>query len=386
MLARSYLGAGDLARPALRGRSGGGTTRAGAGHGSSPPCAASSASWGSRGNRRASSPSLRLNPAQSQAGFEGRGRAGRSFPARGFAHFAETFLIAQRVCVVMEAQTLLVEDSALGAYEGHLAEHYDQFTAGCDYETWLGAFEEALALEHGLRGRRLLAFACGTTSKASGRWPGAATRSRPAGLSPSPAWSFAREKAPPGSGLFVADMRELPPAPASSTLVTCLDRARSTTCSTAAGSKPRWSGGMAASTQPGVGCWPSEPEQPRHLPAAQMGRGSIGDSRRPHVHHLARHAERGSAARRGLHGHDLRIRQRGGRRPLEPLIPTTHWQRLPARGRRWSGRSSSRASSSSRPGASYPGRGWSTGPTGIATRNAMLPGEKRKVNPLVVQP
>jgi SAM-dependent methyltransferase len=133
-------------------------------------------------------------------------------------HFAETFLIAQRVYVVMEAQTLLVEDSALGAYEG-LAEHYDEFTADYDYETWLGALE-ALALEHGLRGRRLLDVACGTGKSFE---PMARRGYEIAACDLSPAMvELAREKAPPGSELFVADMRELPRA-GEFDLVTCLD-------------------------------------------------------------------------------------------------------------------------------------------------------------------
>jgi SAM-dependent methyltransferase len=42
-----------------------------------------------------------------------------------------------------------------------LARHYDTFTAGHDHERWLDLLEE-LALDHGLRGRRLLDVGCGT--------------------------------------------------------------------------------------------------------------------------------------------------------------------------------------------------------------------------------
>ena len=53
-----------------------------------------------------------------------------------------------------------LEDPALAAYEA-LAPFYDEFTAGYDYDRWLDGLE-ALALEHGLRGRSLLDVACGT--------------------------------------------------------------------------------------------------------------------------------------------------------------------------------------------------------------------------------
>ena len=149
----------------------------------------------------------------------------------------------------MEAQTLLVEDSALGAYEG-LAEHYDEFTAGYDYETWLGALE-ALAFEHGLRGRRLLDVACGTGKSFE---PMARRGYEIAACDLSPAMvELAREKAPPGSDLFVADMRELPVS-ASSTWSPA-STTRSTTCSTARGSRPR-SAGWPPTSRP-AGCWPS---------------------------------------------------------------------------------------------------------------------------------
>ena len=118
----------------------------------------------------------------------------------------------------MEAQTVTSEDLALSAYEG-LAAHYDEFTAGYDYETWLGALE-ALALEHGLRGRRLFDVACGTGKSFE---PMARRGYEICACDLSPAMvDVAREKAPPGSDLFVADMRELPVV-GEFDLITCLD-------------------------------------------------------------------------------------------------------------------------------------------------------------------
>jgi SAM-dependent methyltransferase len=46
------------------------------------------------------------------------------------------------------------------AYDA-LAEHYDLFTAGHDYDAWTSSLE-ALAVKHGLVGSRLLDVACGT--------------------------------------------------------------------------------------------------------------------------------------------------------------------------------------------------------------------------------
>jgi SAM-dependent methyltransferase len=54
----------------------------------------------------------------------------------------------------------LTASPALAAYED-LAPWYDRFTADHDYECW-GAALEALAIGHGLRGRRLLDVCCGT--------------------------------------------------------------------------------------------------------------------------------------------------------------------------------------------------------------------------------
>jgi len=56
--------------------------------------------------------------------------------------------------------TSLTASPALAAYED-LAPWYDRFTADHDYERW-GAALEALAIRHGLSGRRLLDVCCGT--------------------------------------------------------------------------------------------------------------------------------------------------------------------------------------------------------------------------------
>ena len=56
--------------------------------------------------------------------------------------------------------TTLLEDPALSAYE-ELAPFYDLYTAGYRHETWLANIE-AMAVEHGLRGNRLLDVGCGT--------------------------------------------------------------------------------------------------------------------------------------------------------------------------------------------------------------------------------
>jgi SAM-dependent methyltransferase len=56
--------------------------------------------------------------------------------------------------------TLLLEDPARAAYDS-LAPFYERYTHDYEYDRWLSAIE-AVLLEHGLRGRRLLDVACGT--------------------------------------------------------------------------------------------------------------------------------------------------------------------------------------------------------------------------------
>lgn len=112
---------------------------------------------------------------------------------------------------------------ALEAYE-RLAPVYDLLTAGYDHPTWLDSLE-ALAREHGLRGRRLLDLACGTGKSFL---PMLARGYEVSACDVSPTMvELAREKvsaAGAGAELFVADMRALPSiAPVD--LITCLDDA-----------------------------------------------------------------------------------------------------------------------------------------------------------------
>src|SRR5437879_6316065 len=60
----------------------------------------------------------------------------------------------------MLSTTPLIDDTALAAYEG-FAPFYDLFTHSYQHERYLENLE-ALAIEHGLTGRRLLDVGCGT--------------------------------------------------------------------------------------------------------------------------------------------------------------------------------------------------------------------------------
>jgi SAM-dependent methyltransferase len=60
----------------------------------------------------------------------------------------------------MSQPRIAVAHHARAAYDA-FAEHYDLFTADHDYDAWTSTLE-ALAVNHGLRGRRLLDVACGT--------------------------------------------------------------------------------------------------------------------------------------------------------------------------------------------------------------------------------
>lgn len=105
------------------------------------------------------------------------------------------------------------------AYDA-LAPGYDLLTAGYAHEAWLAALE-AVAIEHGLAGRRVLDVACGTGKSFL---PLLERGYAVTGCDISPAMlAEARAKAP-GVVLEEADMRELP-ALGEFDLVTCLDDA-----------------------------------------------------------------------------------------------------------------------------------------------------------------
>jgi SAM-dependent methyltransferase len=121
----------------------------------------------------------------------------------------------------MKAVTPALPESALETYE-RMAPYYDAFTADYDYEAWLAGLER-LALEHGLRGRRLLDLACGT-GKSFMPLLNRGYAVTACDLSPAMV-ELAREKLAPGQAeVRVADMRELP-ALGEFDLVTCLDDA-----------------------------------------------------------------------------------------------------------------------------------------------------------------
>ncbi|MEA2426389.1 MAG: hypothetical protein QOF37_17 [Thermoleophilaceae bacterium] len=118
-------------------------------------------------------------------------------------------------------EALLVPDFATEAYDG-LAPHYDAFTAGHDYDGWLGVLE-ALAVEHGLRGQWLLDVGCGTGKSFLGMLE-RGYEVVACDLSPEMV-ARARNKVRGGRAeVLVADMRDLPELGAFD-LVTCTDDA-----------------------------------------------------------------------------------------------------------------------------------------------------------------
>jgi SAM-dependent methyltransferase len=112
--------------------------------------------------------------------------------------------------------------SAAGAAESYdtLGDAYDVLTAGYCHEVWLGRIEQ-FALEHGLRGRRLLDIACGTGKSflalAERGYQVTACDISPAMV------EIARAKAL-GAAITVGDMRELEQL-GEFDLITCLDDA-----------------------------------------------------------------------------------------------------------------------------------------------------------------
>lgn len=116
---------------------------------------------------------------------------------------------------------LLLHDPPLAAYDG-LAPHYDAFTDGYAYETWLAVLER-LAVEQGLAGKRLLDVGCGTGKSFL---PMLERGYRVVACDLSPAMvEVARGKVGGRAAeVLVADMRELPKLGAFD-LITCLDDA-----------------------------------------------------------------------------------------------------------------------------------------------------------------
>jgi SAM-dependent methyltransferase len=116
--------------------------------------------------------------------------------------------------------TLIAPDPAAEAYDA-LAAHYDLFTAHHRHDLWLARLE-ALALEHGLSGNRVLDVGCGTGKSLL---PLAERGYELTGCDQSAGMlARAREALPESVGLFEADMRALP-ACGEFDLVTCLDDA-----------------------------------------------------------------------------------------------------------------------------------------------------------------
>lgn len=123
----------------------------------------------------------------------------------------------------MAVTVALEQESTRPAFEAYeaLAPFYDAFTASYDYEAWLTVLE-ALALEHGLHGRRLLDVACGT-GKSFEPLLQRGYDVTACDLSPRMVVEARRRLGDPARA-FVADMRALPPC-GPFDLVTCLDDA-----------------------------------------------------------------------------------------------------------------------------------------------------------------
>jgi SAM-dependent methyltransferase len=116
--------------------------------------------------------------------------------------------------------TLVRSDPARDAY-ARLAGHYDVFTAHHRHDVWLARLE-ALALRHGLSGRRVLDVACGTGKSLL---PMVRRGYRVTGCDISAEMlAWARRCAPEDVPLVEADMRDLPDL-GRFDLVTCLDDA-----------------------------------------------------------------------------------------------------------------------------------------------------------------
>src|SRR4051812_25973282 len=116
--------------------------------------------------------------------------------------------------------TLLARDPAAEAYDV-LADYYDLLTAHHRHDVWLSRLE-ALALECGLSGDRVLDVGCGTGKSLV---PLLERGYRLTGCDQSEGMlARARLAVPPSVDLFQADMRDLPDA-GEFDLITCLDDA-----------------------------------------------------------------------------------------------------------------------------------------------------------------
>jgi SAM-dependent methyltransferase len=113
----------------------------------------------------------------------------------------------------------LAPTPALAAYES-LAPGYDAFTAGHDHDLWLRRIL-ALALAHGLAGRRVLDVACGT-GKSTAPLVARGFDVTACDISPSMA-ALATRRLGPTVSVSVADMRDLPARLGTFDLVVCLD-------------------------------------------------------------------------------------------------------------------------------------------------------------------
>src|SRR2546423_662690 len=114
--------------------------------------------------------------------------------------------------------TPAADDPALAAYE-LLVPFYDRFTESYDYDRWLPRLE-AIAVEHGLSGKRLLDVGCGTGKSFR---PMLSAGYEVVGCDISPAMvERAHERAGGEAEVLVADMRDLPLIDTFD-LVTCID-------------------------------------------------------------------------------------------------------------------------------------------------------------------